>query len=133
MGRWIGRAADETEGAEPPCPRSRIKPPTAASPPPPLRGPPPHGMGRKRAQSAPRQSKTPAGFPASVSNSTLSGGSGPRSGGDADGAFRWVAQDIAPAPDGFDVVLAVRRRRQLLAQLADEDVDDLQLGLVHAA
>ncbi|MNY07295.1 hypothetical protein D3C86_1400940 [compost metagenome] len=30
-------------------------------------------------------------------------------------------------------MLAVRRRRQLLAQLADEDVDDLQFGLVHAA
>src|SRR5271156_5701609 len=47
--------------------------------------------------------------------------------------FHWVAQHVAAAPDGFDVVVTVRRRRKLLAQLADEDVDDLELGLVHAA
>eukprot|EP01035_Chromulina_nebulosa_P005433 gene5433-7364_t len=32
-----------------------------------------------------------------------------------------------------DTLLAAGGRRQLLAQLADEHVDDLQLGLVHAA
>src|SRR3569833_3562270 len=44
-----------------------------------------------------------------------------------------LAQHVAAAPDGLDVVLAARRHRKLLAQLADEDVDDLELGLVHAA
>src|SRR4029077_7271077 len=40
---------------------------------------------------------------------------------------------IATAPYRLDVVLAACRLRQLLAQLADEHVDDFQLGLVHAA
>src|SRR6185437_9678001 len=44
-----------------------------------------------------------------------------------------IAQHIAAAPHGFDVIVAVDRRRQFLAQLADEDVDDLEFGLVHAA
>jgi hypothetical protein len=43
------------------------------------------------------------------------------------------AQHLATAPHGLDVVLAVRGAGQLLAQLADEDVDDLDLRLVHAA
>src|SRR5215471_16082424 len=46
---------------------------------------------------------------------------------------RRLAQHIAAAPDGLDVVLAVRRVGELLAQLADEHVDDLEFGLVHAA
>src|SRR6185312_7589052 len=44
-----------------------------------------------------------------------------------------IAQHIAAAPDRLDIVLALGRRRQLLAQLADEHVDDLELGLVHPA
>ena len=47
-------------------------------------------------------------------------------------AFR-IAQHIAAAPDGFDIIVAVGGGRQLLAQLADEDVNDLQFRLVHAA
>src|SRR3569623_1117828 len=35
-----------------------------------------------------------------------------------------LAQHVAAAPDGLDVVLAARRHRTLLAQLADEDVVD---------
>jgi hypothetical protein len=45
----------------------------------------------------------------------------------------WIAQHVAAPPDRLDVMLATGRRLQLLAQLADEDVDDLELGLVHAA
>src|SRR6478672_2117305 len=55
------------------------------------------------------------------------------------GAFAYVvfvrcafAQHIAPAPHSLDEVLAAGGGRQLLAQFADEDVDDLELGLVHA-
>src|SRR5215467_11414440 len=44
-----------------------------------------------------------------------------------------LAQHIAAAPHRLDVVFAVRRVGELLAQLADEHVDDLELGLVHAA
>ena len=44
-----------------------------------------------------------------------------------------IAQHIATAPDGFDVIVAAGRFGQLLAELADEDVDDLQFRLVHAA
>src|SRR5438552_18085163 len=44
-----------------------------------------------------------------------------------------VAQHIAAAPDGLDVMIAACRLRQFLAQFADKDVDDLELGLVHAA
>src|SRR6516164_2184904 len=46
--------------------------------------------------------------------------------------FRGLAQDVAAAPNGLDIVLALRRIGKLLAELADEDVDDLELGLVHA-
>src|SRR6185437_2564632 len=46
---------------------------------------------------------------------------------------RRVAQHVAAAPDRLDVIVAFGRGRQLLAQLADEYVDDLELGLVHAA
>src|SRR5687768_10041869 len=44
-----------------------------------------------------------------------------------------IAQHVAAPPDGLDVVPTAGRRLQLLAQLADEHVDDLELGLVHAA
>src|SRR3990167_11214637 len=43
-----------------------------------------------------------------------------------------IAQHIATAPDCFDIVLATAGQRQLLAQLADEHVDDLQFRLVHS-
>ena len=36
-------------------------------------------------------------------------------------------------PTRLDVVLAAGRRLQLFPELADEDVDDLELGFVHAA
>src|SRR6516225_328407 len=52
---------------------------------------------------------------------------------DAGLVVRRLAQHVTAAPHGLDVVLAVGRIRELLAQLADEDVDDLELGLVHAA
>src|SRR5262245_21333632 len=45
----------------------------------------------------------------------------------------WVAQHIATSPNRLDIaVLLASCFLELLAQLADEDVDDLQLGLVHA-
>src|SRR5437879_5893991 len=47
--------------------------------------------------------------------------------------FGRFAQHIAAAPDRFDIILAAGSVGELLAQLADEDVDDLELGLVHAA
>ena len=43
-----------------------------------------------------------------------------------------IAQDISTPPDRLDVVLAARGFGELLAKLADENVDDLQFGLVHA-
>jgi hypothetical protein len=43
-----------------------------------------------------------------------------------------LAQHVAAAPHGFDEVAALGVR-ELLAQLADEDIDDLQFGLVRAA
>src|SRR5229473_224263 len=44
-----------------------------------------------------------------------------------------LAQHVAAAPDGLDEVAAFGGVGELLAQLADEDVDDLQFRLVHAA
>jgi hypothetical protein len=44
-----------------------------------------------------------------------------------------LAQHVAAAPHGLDVILAVRSVGELLAQFADENVDNLQLRLVHAA
>ena len=44
-----------------------------------------------------------------------------------------LAQDVAPAPDRFYHVISSERLGQFLAQLADEDVDDLQFRFVHAA
>jgi hypothetical protein len=44
-----------------------------------------------------------------------------------------LTQYVAPAPHRFNVVLAIRRHGELLAQLAHENIDDLDLRLVHAA
>src|ERR1041384_6325790 len=44
-----------------------------------------------------------------------------------------VAQHIAAAPDGLDVMIAAGRLCQFLAQFAPKDVDDLALGLAHPA
>jgi hypothetical protein len=44
-----------------------------------------------------------------------------------------LAQHIAAAPHGFDEIAAFGGVGELLAELADEDVDDLQFGLIHAA
>src|SRR4051812_24768722 len=55
------------------------------------------------------------------------------SGGDALFHLGRLAQHVAAAPDGLDVVLPLAGVRELLAQLADEHVDDFQFGLVHAA
>src|SRR5262245_25460557 len=44
-----------------------------------------------------------------------------------------VPQHIAATPDRLDIVLAPGRGGELFPQLADEHVDDLELGLVHAA
>src|SRR5579859_7261203 len=44
-----------------------------------------------------------------------------------------LAQHIAAAPDSLDEIAAFGGVGELLAQLADEDVDDLQFRLVHAA
>src|SRR3546814_5735280 len=42
-----------------------------------------------------------------------------------------IAQHIAATPDRLDINVALAGQRQLFAELADKDVDDLQLGLVH--
>lgn len=44
-----------------------------------------------------------------------------------------LTQHIAAAPDGLDVVDTAGSTVELLAQLADENVDDLQFRLIHAA
>src|ERR1700712_3033690 len=44
-----------------------------------------------------------------------------------------LAQHIATAPDGLDIIVSAAGEAELLAKLADEDVDDLQFRLVHAA
>ncbi len=41
------------------------------------------------------------------------------------GFITGIAQRVAAAPDGLDVVLPPGGRVELLAQLANEDVDDL--------
>src|SRR5215831_1114495 len=46
---------------------------------------------------------------------------------------RRISEDIAPTPHRLDVMTATSRLRKLLAQLADEHVDDLDLRLVHPA
>src|SRR6267154_864760 len=49
------------------------------------------------------------------------------------GSLFGLAERITPAPDGLDVILAVGRGGELLAQFADEYVDDLEFRLVHPA
>jgi hypothetical protein len=44
---------------------------------------------------------------------------------------RRISEDIAATPHRLDVMTATGRLRELLAQLADEHVDDLELGLAH--
>src|ERR1700710_2151743 len=44
-----------------------------------------------------------------------------------------LAQHIAAPPDGLDIIVSAAGEAELLAKLADEDVDDLQFRLVHAA
>src|SRR5579864_819422 len=56
-----------------------------------------------------------------------------RSGGDALVEIVRLTQHVAAAPDGLDEIAAFGGVGELLAQLADEDVDDLQFRLVHDA
>src|SRR3954447_23015400 len=44
-----------------------------------------------------------------------------------------IAQDVAASPYRLDVMVAAGGLCQLLAQLADEDVDDLHVRFVHPA
>src|SRR5690348_15044394 len=44
-----------------------------------------------------------------------------------------ISKDVAAPPDRLDVMVSPGRLGQLLAQFADEDVDDLKLGLIHPA
>jgi hypothetical protein len=41
---------------------------------------------------------------------------------------RWITQSIAASPDGLNVVFTAGRMGELLAQLADKDIDDFQPG-----
>src|SRR5919107_4662478 len=86
-------------------------------------------VGRGRTVPAIRKSKSPAEAGLSLRDLAVHPGS------DRDSLIRFgrLAQHVAAAPDRLDVVLALAGVGELLAQLADEDVDDLQLGLVHAA
>ena len=47
--------------------------------------------------------------------------------------FIRVTEDVAAAPDGFNVIFAARGFFKLLSQFADEDVDNLQFRFVNAA
>ena len=44
-----------------------------------------------------------------------------------------IAQNVAAAPDGLDVVLTTGCCLQFFPQLTDEDVDNFELRFVHAA
>src|SRR4051812_33424056 len=77
------------------------------------------------------QAKTPAFLPGSATRRRLQ--TACCSGRNARLLVGGLAQHITAAPDRLDIVLAVGRVGELLAQLADEHVDDLELGLVHAA
>src|SRR5215469_1511254 len=83
---------------------------------------------RPQYQQETRQEKTPAGAGVFLFPSER-----PGSGRDLGLVLARLAQHIAAAPHRLDVVLAARSIGELLAQLADEDVDDLQLRLIHAA
>jgi hypothetical protein len=50
----------------------------------------------------------------------------------AGGGFVETAQDIAVSPNRFDIIAAIARIGELFAELADENVDDLQFRLVMA-
>ena len=45
----------------------------------------------------------------------------------------WVPKDIAATPYGVDVMASASRLGELLTELANKDVNDLKLGLVHSA
>src|SRR5262249_17191589 len=55
------------------------------------------------------------------------------SGGNRCGSLGLLAQYVATPPDRLDVVLAARCTSEFFPQLADKDVDDLHLWLVHTA
>src|SRR5262249_31120653 len=90
------------------------------------------GGGGKASGQKPKTPRVAAGFQAGGA-----GLSGPATEGrlrrDALVGLVRLAQHVAAAPHGLDEVAAFGGIRKLLAELADEDVDDLQLRLVHAA
>src|SRR6185437_6632075 len=103
---------------------------------------PPRPAGRWHDRSA----GAPAGrLPSPNKNPAVAAGSSPggagvaardktmSSGGNALFVLMRLAQHVAAAPHGLDEVAAFGSVGELLAELADEDVDDLQLRLVHAA
>jgi hypothetical protein len=45
----------------------------------------------------------------------------------------WRSQGITLTPDSLDIVLAIRGIGELLAQLPDEDINNLRLRLIDAA
>src|SRR6516164_6888811 len=49
------------------------------------------------------------------------------------GIFGRIAEPIASTPNGLDIVFAAGCLRQLFAQFADENIDDLERRLVHPA
>src|SRR5215510_13992973 len=55
------------------------------------------------------------------------------SGGNRCCSLGLLAHYVATAPDRLDVVLAARCTSEFFPQLADKDVDDLHLWLVHTA
>src|SRR6185437_7681200 len=57
----------------------------------------------------------------------------PRSGRNQFVVLAWLTQHIAAAPYGLDVIAAAARIGELLAQFADENINDLEFRLIHAA
>src|SRR5215470_3457360 len=55
------------------------------------------------------------------------------SGGNRCGSLGLLAHYVATPPDRFNVVPAARCISEFFSQLADKDVDDLHLWLVHTA
>ena len=45
----------------------------------------------------------------------------------------WITQNVATTPDGLDIVLAIAGGCEFPAQFANKHVNNLYLGLVHAA